>query len=188
MGSKPKKPPPSQAEMASAEVAAKKAEHFDKNYNPLNLAELRDAQSDDITNIARGRSSADLMQQMTAQPSYAMTQRGGEVASDMIQARLGQLGKATSSAEAMRNKRLAGGIGVAQGQSADNSKAMSLLGNLGTSKALQDFRNKQLVDSAKWGAAAKISGVAGDKVLGSGDPNQPNWWDKMREGLKEVNS
>lgn len=188
MGSKPKKPPPSKAEMASAQVAAKKAQHFDTHYNPLNLAELRDAQSDDITNIARGRSSADLMQQMTAQPSYAMTQRGGEVASDMLQASLGQLGKATSSAEAMRNKRLAGGIGVAQGQSADNSKAMSLLGNLGTSKAVQKLRDKQLVDSAKWGAAAKMAGVAGDLKFGSGDPKNPSAWDKMREGLKEVNS
>ena len=45
----------SEAEKTEARIAAQKAEFFNKNYAPLNAAELRDSMTDDIKNLARAR-------------------------------------------------------------------------------------------------------------------------------------
>lgn len=180
MGSKPKKSDykPSKAEQMSAEVAAKRAQRFRSVYAPLNLQQLKDDLSDDIKNISRGRGNADVMQGLTSAPSYAGTQSLGESVSDLTQAYQGQLGAATAAAENLQNKRVAGGIGISQGQQADASQARTALANIGNSEVLASAKRNALTRAAKLNAAAKIAGVAGDAKWGD-DPDSK--WSKVRD-------
>lgn len=188
MGSKPKKSDfkASPAEQQQARVAAEKADFFDRVYQPLNVAELKDSLTEDITNLARGRANADVMQALTAQPTYRQTQNAGGFASDFSKAYQGQLGKATAGAEQLQNERAAAAVGVAQGQSAASGTARSALANIGTSRQLDRARNNALVQAAKVDAGMRIAGAAADKKFGAADGEAPNDWDRMRSALKKA--
>ena len=183
MGSKPKQSDykASEAEKTEARVGAQKAEFFNQTYQPLNVAELKDSLTDDIKNIARRRSNADVMQGLTAKPNYSQTQNAGQVAADLSGAYQGQLGKAGAGALQIQNTRGAAAVGVAQGQSADAGSALSTLTNIGTSRALTRAKNNELMRQARLDAGMKIAGAAADKKFGSGktDPDKQNKWDKF---------
>lgn len=187
MGSKPKRSEyePSAAEKAEARIGAQKAEFFNKTYQPLNVAELRDSLSDDIKNIARGRGNADVMQSLTSNPTYAATQNAGQVATDLSRAYQGQLGKAGEGALQIQNTRGAAGVGVAQGQSADSGSALSTLTNIGTSRALNKAKNNELLRQAKVNAATKVAGAGAQKAFGSGDPDNPNKFDRFSSAFQK---
>lgn len=178
MGSKPKQSDykASEAEKTEARVGAQKAEFFNQTYQPLNVAELKDSLTDDIKNIARRRSNADVMQGLTAKPNYSQTQNAGQVAADLSGAYQGQLGKAGAGALQIQNTRGAAAVGVAQGQSADAGSALSTLTNIGTSRALTRAKNNELMRQARLDAGMKIAGAAADKKFGSGqtDPDKQN--------------
>jgi hypothetical protein len=188
MGSKPKPSDykASEAEKTEARIGAQKAEFFNKTYQPLNVAELKDSLTDDIKNIARGRGNADVMQALTAKPTYAATQNAGQVAADLSGAYQGQLGKAGAGALQIQNTRGTAAVGVAQGQSADSGSALSTLTNIGTSRALNKAKNNELLREAKFDAGMKIAGAGADKMFGSGDPDNPNGWDKFREAHEKA--
>jgi len=183
MGSKPKQSDykASEAEKTEARVGAQKAEFFNQTYQPLNVAELKDSLTDDIKNIARRRSNADVMQGLTAKPNYSQTQNAGQVAADLSGAYQGQLGKAGAGALQIQNTRGAAAVGVAQGQSADAGSALSTLTNIGTSRALTRAKNNELMRQARLDAGMKIAGAAADKKFGSGEtnPDKQNKWDKF---------
>jgi len=183
MGSKPKQSDykASEAEKTEARVGAQKAEFFNQTYQPLNVAELKDSLTDDIKNIARRRSNADVMQGLTANPNYSQTQNAGQVAADLSGAYQGQLGKAGAGALQIQNTRGAAAVGVAQGQSADAGSALSTLTNIGTSRALTRAKNNELMRQARLDAGMKIAGAAADKKFGSGEtnPDKQNKWDKF---------
>lgn len=183
MGSKPKQSDykASEAEKTEARVGAQKAEFFNQTYQPLNVAELKDSLTDDIKNIARRRSNADVMQGLTAKPNYSQTQNAGQVAADLSGAYQGQLGKAGAGALQIQNTRGSAAVGVAQGQSADAGSALSTLTNIGTSRALTRAKNNELMRQARLDAGMKIAGAAADKKFGSGetDPDKQNKWDKF---------
>lgn len=185
MGSKPKKTRASAAEKMEAKVAAQKAEFFAQNYAPLNVAELKDSLSDDISNLARGRGNADVMQGLTSTPTYAATQNAGDVVADLTGAYQSTLGGATSGALDIQNKRGSAAVGSAQGQSAATAQASSLLTNIGTNRALDKAKNKQLLRQAKIDAVMKVAGAAGDKKFGAKPGEKPTAWDKMREGIEK---
>ena len=168
MSSKPKKSEykASAAERTEARISAQKAEFFNANYQPLNVAELKDSLTDDIKNIARGRGNADTMQALTSKTSYADTQAGGEVAASLSSGYQGQMGRATSAAKDIQNKRSASAIGVAQGQSADASKAQSALTQIGTGRQLDNAKNKQLLREARQSAGMKVAGAGAEKTFG----------------------
>lgn len=180
MGCGPKKQDykASPAEQKSAEIAAKRAQRFRSVYAPLNLQQLKDDLSDDIKNISRGRGNADVMQGLTSAPSFAGTQSLGESVSDLTQAYQGQLGTATAAAENLQNKRVAGGIGISQGQQADASQARIALANIGNSEVLAGAKRNALTRAAKINAAAKIAGAAGEAKWGD-DPDSK--WSKARD-------
>ena len=188
MGSKPKKSDyeASPAEIQTANIGAQKAEFFERNYQPLNVAELKDALSDDVTNLARSRANADVMQSLTSAPTFRQTQNAGQFSRDFSQAYQGQLGKATAGAETLQNQRAAAAVGVAQGQSAVSGTARSALADIGTSRQLDRARNNALVRAAKVDAGLRIAGAAGDKAFGSGDPEKPNDWDNMRNAWNKA--
>lgn len=188
MGSKPKKQDykASEAEKTEARIGAQKAEFFNANYQPLNVAELKDSLSDDIKNIARGRGNADVMQGLTSKLSYNQTQNAGQVAADLSGAYQGQLGKAGEGALKIQNTRGAAAVGVAQGQSADSGSALSTLTNIGTSRALNKAKNNELLRQARLDAGMKVAGAAADKKFGSGNPNDPNKWDKFRAAYNKA--
>lgn len=184
MGSKPKKEEykPSEAEKTEARVAAQKAEHFNKNYAPLNEMELRDSMSADISNLARGRGNADVMQGLTSNLNYGQTQQAGDYVSDLSGAYQGTLGKATAGAMDVQNKRGAAAIGAAQGQSATSADATSLLTNIGTNELLNDAKNKQMLRNARTSAAMKVAGAGMDKKFGG----KGGKWDDFKEYYKTV--
>ena len=188
MGSKPKQSDykASPAEIESAKVGAEKAEFFERNYQPLNVAELKDSLSDDVTNLARGRANADVMQALTSAPTYQRAQNAGQFSQDFAQAYQGQLGKATAGAETLRNNRAAAAVGVAQGQSASSGTARSALASIGTSRQLDRAKNNALVKAAKIDAGMRIAGAAGDRAFGSGNPKKPNAWDNMRNAYNKA--
>ena len=165
MGSKPKQKDykPSAAEQTESKIAAQKAEFFNANYNPLNVAELKDSLSDDIKNLARGRGNADTMQALTSNPSYAATQDAGGVASDLSGAYQATLGGATSGALDIQNKRATAAVGSAQGQTASSASAQSLLTNIGTNRTLEKAKNNELLRGAKLDAGMKIAMAGADK-------------------------
>jgi hypothetical protein len=188
MGSKPKPSDykASEAEKTEARIGAQKAEFFNKTYQPLNVAELKDSLTDDIKNIARGRGNADVMQALTAKPTYAATQNAGQVAADLSGAYQGQLGKAGAGALQIQNTRAAAALGVAQGQSADSGSALSTLTNIGVSRGLNKAKNNELLREAKFDAGMKIAGAGADKIFGSDDPKNPSGWDKFREAYEQA--
>ena len=179
MGSKPKKQDykASAAEQAESRIAAQKAEFFNENYAPLNVAELKDSLTDDIKNLARGRGNADVMQGLTSTPNYAATQDAGGVASDLSGAYQATLGQATAGALDIQNKRGAAAIGSAQGQSAASANAMSLLTNIGTNRTLEKAKNNELLRGARLDAGMKIAGAGMDKKFGG----KGGAWDKFSE-------
>ena len=188
MGSKPKQSDykASEAEKTEARVGAQKAEFFNQTYQPLNVAELKDSLTDDIKNIARRRSNADVMQGLTAKPNYSQTQNAGQVAADLSGAYQGQLGKAGAGALQIQNTRGSAAVGVAQGQSADAGSALSTLTNIGTSRALTRAKNNELMRQARLDAGMKIAGAAADKKFGSGKENEPNKWDDFRNAYNKA--
>jgi hypothetical protein len=182
MGSKPKKEEykPSEAEKNESRIAAAKASHFNKNYAPLNEMELKDSLSDDISNLARGRGNADVMQGLTSNLNYGQTQQAGDYVEGLSSAYQGTLGKASSGALDIQNKRGTAAIGSAQGQSATSADAMSTLTNIGTNRTLADAKNKQMLKNARLSAAMKVGGAALDK--GMGDKNES--WNKFKDYYK----
>ena len=187
MGSKPKEKDykPSAAEQTESKIAAQKSEFFNANYNPLNVAELKDSLTDDIKNLARGRGNADTMQALTSNPSYAATQDAGGVASDLSGAYQATLGGATSGALDIQNKRATAAVGAAQGQTASSASAQSLLTGIGTNRTLEKAKNNELLRGAKFDAAMKIAGAGGDKLFGAKPGADPTTWDKMREAAEK---
>ena len=173
MGSKPKKEEykASEAEKTESRIAAAKASHFNKNYAPLNEMELKDSLSDDISNLARGRGNADVMQGLTSNLNYGQTQQAGDYVEGLSSAYQGTLGKASSGALDIQNKRGTAAIGSAQGQSATSADAMSTLTNIGTNRTLADAKNKQMLKNARLSAAMKVGGAALDKGMG----DNKNW-------------
>lgn len=165
MGSKPKKSDykASAAEKTEARISADKAEFFNANYAPLNVQELKDSLTDDIKNLARGRSNADVMQSLTSTPSYAATQDAGGVARDLSGAYQATLGDSTAKALDIQNKRGTAAVGSAQGQSAASASAQSLLTDIGTNRALEKAKNNELVRGAKLDAGMKIAVAGADK-------------------------
>lgn len=191
MGCGPKKSDykPSKAEIAQTRVAGERAQFFSDNLAPLNTLELEDALSNDIANIARGRAGAESMQGLTSNISYADTQDAGTKGSALTRSYQAELGGATAGAEKIQNMRLAGAVGVAQGQQADSSKARSVLTNIGTSEVLNKAKNNELLRAARWDAGMKIAGAGMDKKFSSGDERTPSRWDDFRNALdkyKEV--
>lgn len=166
MGSKPKEKDykASAAEQTESKIAAQKAEFFNANYNPLNVAELKDSLTDDIKNLARGRGNADTMQALTSNPSYAATQDAGGVAKDLSGAYQATLGGATSGALDIQNKRATAAVGSAQGQTAASASAQSLLTNIGTNRTLEKAKNNELLRGAKLDAGMKIAMGGADKL------------------------
>ena len=176
MASKPKKQDykPSAAEQAEARISAERAEFFNQNYAHLIAMELRASLTDDIKNLARGRGNADVMQGLTSNPNYQMTQQAGDYAKDLSGAFQSTLGQATAGAKDIQNKRAAAAVGSAQGQSAASANSMSLLTNIGTNRVLDKAKNKLLTKQAKLDAGMKIGGMVGKKMFGSGDKDDPN--------------
>jgi|11_taG_2_1085331.scaffolds.fasta_scaffold15763_3 hypothetical protein len=188
MGSKPKQSDykASPAEIEAAKVGAEKAEFFERNYQPLNVAELKDSLSDDVTNLARSRANADVMQALTSAPTYQQTQNAGQFSRDFSQAYQGQLGKATAGAETLQNQRAAAAVGVAQGQSASSGAARSALASIGTSRQLDRAKNNALMKAAKIDAGMRVAGAAGDKMFGAADGEDPTDWDRMRQAYNKA--
>ena len=187
MGSKPKKQDykASAAEQAESRIAAEKAEFFNENYAPLNVAELKDSLTDDIKNLARGRGNADVMQGLTSTPNYAATQNAGGTASDLSGAYQSTLGQATAGALDVQNKRAAAAVGSAQGQTAASADSMSLLTNIGTNRTLDKAKNKLLTKQAKLDAGLKIAGAAGQKMFGAKEGQDPNSADKFFDKIRD---
>jgi|TARA_B110000444_G_scaffold260900_1_gene309833 hypothetical protein len=180
----------SKAEQMESKVAGQKAEFFNKNYQPLNVAELKDALSEDITNIARGRANAETMQGLTSNMSYQGTQNAGNLGSDLARSYQSELGGATAGAEKLQNMRLSGAVGTAQGQQADSSRAMSALTNIGTSEVLNKAKNNELLRAARFSAGMKVAGAGFDKKFGAkrdkdGKPTgEPTAWDGFRDAVR----
>lgn len=184
MGSKPKQKDykASAAEQTESRIAAEKAEFFNANYNPLNVAELKDSLTDDIKNLARGRGNADTMQALTSNPSYAATQDAGGVASDLSGGYQATLGGATSGALDIQNKRATAAVGAAQGQAATSASAQSLLTGIGTNRTLEKAKNNELLRGAKLDAAMKIASGAADGYSAK-NPNSKfaTGWNKLKD-------
>lgn len=188
MGSKPKQEDykPSEAEKAEARVAAEKASHFNKNYAGLNVSELQDSFSDDISNLARGRGNADVMQGLTSNLNYGQTQNAGDYAANLSGAYQGTLGKASAGALDVQNKRGAAGVGVAQGQSATSANTSSLLTNIGTNRVLEKAKNKQMLKNARSAALGKIAMSGVDQGISQfGSAGAQETFSKFKDGLKE---
>lgn len=170
----------SEAEKTEAKVGAEKAQHFNANYAPLNVAELKDSMSDDIRTMARARGNADVMQGLTSGMTYNRTQNAGDYASSLSNAYQGTMGQATASALDIQNKRGTAGVGVAQGQSAQSAKAGSLLTDLGTNRTLDAAKNKLLVENARLQAAGKLVSGALEGASKDKDGNtKDNKWAKF---------
>ena len=183
MSSKPKKSEykASEAEKTETKIAAQKAEFFDKNYNPLILNELDDALTEDISNIARSRGNADVMQSLTSGITYASTQNAGEVTSDLAKGFQGQMLQATAGAEGIKNDRVTSAISAAQGQTADNAKAQSALTNIGTSRTLDRAKNKLLIRQANLDAGMKMAGAKMDQKFG-----KDGKWGKFKDAVDKA--
>lgn len=176
----------SEAEKMEAKIGAQKAQHFNANYAPLNVDELKDSMSDDIKNLARGRGNADVMQGLTSGLTYARTQNAGDYASNLSNAYQGTLGQATTAALDIQNKRGAAGVGVAQGQTAQSAKAGSVLTDLGTNRTLDRAKNKLLVDNAKLQAAGKLVSGALDGKYGEGGSNESEFYMNFKDAYKAM--
>lgn len=183
MSSKPKKSEykPSKAEKMEAKIAAKKAEHFNKNYAPLNVMELKDSLSSDISDLARGRGNADVMQGLTSNLNYGQTQNAGGYARDLSGAYQSTLGQATAGALDIQNKRGTAAVGSAQGQSATSAQAASLLTNIDTNRTLEKAKNNQMLRQSRLDAAAKVAGAGMDKKFGG----KGGKWDAFKKAYKE---
>jgi hypothetical protein len=191
MASKPKKSDykASQAEKTEARIGAQKAEFFNKTYQPLNVAELKDSLSDDIKNIARGRGNADVMQTLTAKPTYSATQNAGQVAADLSGAYQGQLGKAGAGALEIQNTRAGAAVGVSQGQSADSGSALSKLTNIGVSRGLNKAKNNELLRQARLDAGMKVAGAGMDKFAAANAEKGGKFggaWKDFRDAYNEA--
>ena len=170
----------SMSEAINARVGLANKRRFNQKFDSQNLAELKDAQTDTTKKLLRGAAAADAMQGLTSNMQFNPADAGMNPAS-MAQAYTGQLAKATQAAAQSQAQREAAAIGVAQGQQADNSQAMGLLANLGSSEALQKARNEQLESAAKMQTIGRVATAGMDKAFGGGDKN--NAWTKFREGL-----
>lgn len=172
----------SRAEAMNAAVGLAKMKDSNELYKPLNIAELKDAGTDETKNLLRGAAAADAMQGLTSNMQFDPARASMNPAS-MAQAYTGQLAKATQTAAQNQAQRQVGAIGVAQGQQADNSSAMGLLAGLGASEALQKARNEQLENATKMQTIGKLGAAGLEAKFGGGD----NAWTKFRDGMSAVN-
>ena len=170
----------SRAEALNAKVGLANMRHNETTYKPLNIAELKDAGTDETKKLLRGSAAADAMQGLTSNMQFDPASASMNPAS-MAQAYTGQLAKATQAAAQNQTQRQVGAIGVAQGQQADNSQAMGLLANLGASEALQKAKNEQLINSTKMQTIGRIGAAGLDKKFGGA--GKDNLWTKFRDGL-----
>ena len=174
MGSKPKKSEykATEAEKTSASVAKANYDFFKKNYGPV-IEQMRDAsKSDDTRRALRGRASADTMQALPSDPTYAATQDVTSVG-DVSDALAGQLRVADTTAKNLQNKQQGNILNIARNQVADASAGMAQASRLATSDALARAQGRQAVRSARAGALGTLAGgalAAYDKKQG-GDTN-----------------
>ena len=178
----------SRAEKINADIGFQKKRFFAKNYDPLNVKEFEDAYSNKIKSTLEDRSSADTMQTLTGNlqfnPSQNTTNLGLTGASDLSKGYQTSLLDAGTKASAFQNQRLSSALGVATGQSADTSKSLALLSNLGASQAVADAKAKQLVNmgiiQGGTAAAGNIINTQADKAAAAG---QENWATKLQSFL-----
>lgn len=183
MGGSSPKQHTSAAEEVNAKVGLAKKKFFNANLDPLNQMEMEDAATDKMKNTLRNRSAADAMQTMTANPQLSQVMDLGRAA-EMSKGLQGQLGNATRKAGQIQNTRLAGAIGVAEGQQADNSQAMATLASLGASEQLQKMQNRELKRSSNMKAAGAVLGAGLQKKFGGEGKN--NWFTKGRDGMASL--
>lgn len=182
MGGKPKASDkaPSQAEIAQTQVAADKKQFFLNNYAPLNLAELDDALTDSVKTTARSRTNADVMQATTSTPTYRETANLSDNAGKNAATLTTALGQATAGAKDFQNKRVAASIGVAQGQSADNDKAMQTLANIGNAEVIAKAKRRREENAALVSAGVKMATAGADKKFGD-----EGKWGEFRAALED---
>ena len=175
MGSKPKASQykPSEADKASASVAKSELDFFKQNYDPL-LRDIRDKSlSDDKTNIARARASADTMQTLTGDgPSLQQAQQT-DAGSDLAQAVQGQLGQANLVGLQEQNKMRSDVLSVARGQGSVAQQGMGVAARIGTSEALGRAEAKQAERKARFEMGASLAGSftgQGLKNIADGKP------------------
>ena len=158
MAGKPKEKDyrPSETEKIQAAVAAADAAYFQQTYDPL-LVEMRDRSKEDLSPLFAGRAQADTMQALSPEGGAA----GYSVASDIdMAANLArgateQLLSANVAAKREQIKRQTEVLGVASGQSADATQALSQVSRLERSKGLAEARAKQDLRLAKRDTAFK---------------------------------
>ena len=182
MGGKPKASDaaPSQAEIAQTQVAADKKQFLLNNYAPLNLAELDDALTDSVKTTARSRTNADVMQATTSTPTYRETANLSDNAGKNAATLTTALGQATAGAKDFQNKRVAASVGVAQGQSADNDKAMQTLANIGNAEVIAKAKRRREENAALVSAGVKMATAVPDKIFGD-----KGKWGEFRAALEE---
>ena len=160
MGSTPDKPEPSEAERASAEIGAREYTKYKNLYTPLLLEQRDKSNSEDGTNIARGRANADTMQAL----ANTDVQTGGQFRTDLsakaTDALTSQLGNASTAAEKAKANKQVQVLNAAQKQGQTAQQGLSTLARLGTSKALADLQADSTVQAAKMGAIGQIAGSA----------------------------
>lgn len=170
MGSKPRESEyqATDAEKTSASVAKANYDFFKKNYGPV-IEQMRDeSKSDDTRTALRGRASADTMQALTSNPTYAATQDVTSVG-DVSDALAGQLRVADTTAKGIQNQQQGNILNIARNQVADAATGMSQASRLATSDALARAQNRQTVRSARSGAIGTLVGgglAAYDKAKG----------------------
>ena len=181
----------SKAEKINADIGFQKKKFFAKNYDPLNLMEFDDASSAKIEKAMTGRAAADSMQALTQNlafnPNRNTTNMAMDGAANLNRAYLANVNAAQKQAKQFQNKREAGALGVATGQSADNSRSMALLARLGASEAISGAKADQIMQAGiMQGGAALAGNIITDKAhaFRESNPGEDNWATRMSDFLR----
>lgn len=160
MGGKPKKPKPSESEKATAEIGALQSQKHRDVYDPLARADMKDALSDDIRQIMRGRTSADVAQAKKQNASYANVIKPTANIEKTMAATKGAKTKADAAAAKIQNKRLAGGVSNANKLGAASQSALADLARIETKEATNKMERDAAENAAAWAAGSQLAGSA----------------------------
>ena len=163
MSSKPKKSEfeASEQEKTSASVSMADKKYFDENYGPL-LREMRDlAEKEDFSSVAKGRSSADVYQNLSGAPTLANVSAIDQAA-DTARAAVSNILTAGAQAEAAEQQRRVGVIGTARGQAADAATGIAKAASIQATKDLQEAKTKMAVRNNRFANFGKVISQAGD--------------------------
>lgn len=158
-GSKPSKPQMSQSEKVQHAVSAAEWDHYKSTYVPLEGEYLSDS-GRDFSDRGRAQASSAVMRQGTDAMRLSALGGGVSAVGDTVGAALteGKVG-ATHAAQAERDARMTGALGVGREIATDTNRSLSSLSQTGARGAISDMQNKLRVDTARSEARAQMLGT-----------------------------